>query len=199
MNTEVDFKALWNKEEAKDMPDVGELLKKAASIRKITRTKLIVQSLILLATVIFLLCVGLNIDNKHVITMIGLILMVVAIVSYLVVANQMLPMLFKSDIEGSSQEYLDQLIRIKRKNDFINKVMINVYFSLLCLGILLYSLQFTARMSTGWEVLYYVMTFGWIGFSWFVSRPRGIKRKQQPLLDMIARLEEVNKQLRDSD
>ena len=111
----------------------------------------------------------------------------------------MLPMLLKSDIEGSSQEYLNQLIRIKRKNEFINKVMINIYFSLLSLGLFLYSLQFVARMSTGWATFYYVMVFGWMAFSWFWSRPRGIKKKQKPLNDMIERLEAVNKQLKDSD
>jgi len=199
MSAEIDFKALWNKEEAKDMPDTKELLKKAGNIRKMTRIKLVTQSLILLATVIFLLWVGFRIDKAQPITIVGLVMIIVAIVSYLIVANQMLPMLLRSHIEDSSQEYLNQLIRIKRKNDFINKVMINIYFGLLCLGILLYSLQFTARMSTGWEIFYYTMTFGWIGFSWFWSRPRGIKKKQQPLLDMIARLEAVNKQLRDSE
>jgi len=199
MSTEVDFKALWNKEEAKDMPDTKELLKKADRIRKLTRFKLVAQSLLLLATVAILLFAGFRIDHAQVTTMIGLVLMIIAIVSYLAVANQILPMLFKSDMEGSSQEYLNQLIRIKRKNEFINKVMINIYFSLLSLGLFLYSLQFVARMTTGWATFYYVMVFGWMAFSWFVLRPRGIKRKQKPLNDMIERLQAVSEQLNDSD
>ena len=197
MSAEVDFKALWNKEEAKDMPDTKELLKKADRLRKLTRFKLIAQTLVLSATIVILLFVGFRIDHEQVTTMIGLVLMIIAIVSYLVVANQILPMLFKSNVEGTSQEYLNQLIRIKRKNEFINKVMINVYFSLLSLGLFLYSLQFVARMSTAWATFYYVMVFGWMAFSWFVSRPRGIKRKQKPLNDMIERLEAVNAQLRE--
>jgi len=199
MSAEVDFKALWNKEEAKDMPDTTELLKKAGSIKKMTRIKLITQTLILLVTVGVLLWAGFRIDHEQPTTIIGLLLMIVAIVSYLIVANQMLPMLLKSDLEGSSQEYLNQLIRIKRKNDFINKVMINIYFSLLSLGVFLYSLQFVAMMSSGWATFYYVMVFGWMGFSWFWSRPRGIKKKQKPLNDMIKKLEAVNGQLRDSE
>jgi len=199
MSAEVDLKALWNKEEAKDMPDTKELLKKADRVRKLTRIKLITQTLILLATVAVLLTVGFRIDHEQVTTVIGLVLMIIAIVSYLAVANQLLPMLFKSDIGGSSQDYLNQLIRIKRKNEFINKVMINIYFGLLSLGVFLYSLQFVKRMSTGWEVFYYVMVFGWMGFSWFWSRPRGVKKKQKPLNDIIERLEAVNKQLGDSD
>jgi len=199
MSAEVDFKALWNKEEAKDMPDTKELLKKADRLKKLTRFKLIAQSLLLLATVAVLLFAGFRIDHVQVSTIIGLVLMIIAIVSYLIVANQILPMLFKSNIEGTSQEYLNQLIRIKRKNEFINKVMINIYFSLLSLGLFLYSLQFVAKMSTGWATFYYVMVFGWMAFSWFVSRPRGVKRKQKPLNDMIERLEAVNKQLKDSE
>ena len=108
MSAEIDFKALWNKEEAKDMPDTKELLKKADRVRKLTRIKLITQTLILLATVAVLLTVGFRIDHEQVTTVIGLVLMIIAIVSYLAVANQLLPMLFKSDIEGSSQDYLNQ-------------------------------------------------------------------------------------------
>lgn len=197
MSAEIDFKALWNKEEAKDMPDTKELLRRADRVRKLTRIKLITQTLVLLATIAVLLSVGFNIDHEQLTTIIGLVFMVVAIISYLIVANQLLPMLFKSNMVGSSQEYLNQLIRIKRKNEFINKVMINIYFSLLSLGVFLYSLQFVARMSTAWATFYYVMVFGWMGFSWFWSRPRGIRKKQKPLNDIIERLESLNKQLRE--
>lgn len=195
MSAEIDFKALWNKEEAKDMPDTKELLRRADRVRKLTRIKLITQTLVLLATIAVLLSVGFNIDHEQLTTIIGLVFMVVAIISYLIVANQLLPMLFKSNMVGSSQEYLNQLIRIKRKNEFINKVMINIYFSLLSLGVFLYSLQFVARMSTAWATFYYVMVFGWMAFSWFVSRPRGVKKKQKPLNEMIEKLESLNKQL----
>jgi len=199
MSTEMDFKALWNKQSTSDMPDTKELFTKADGLKKRTRNKLIKLNLVLLATTAIMVYMWFNIDNEHLTTRIGLILIVLAIVSYLAVSNQIMPMLFKSDFEISSQEYLNQLIRIKRKEDFLNKVMINIYFTLLSAGLALYMLQFIARMSTAWAVTYVVLSFGWIAFSWFHLRPRGIKKKGKALNDMIERLEEVNGQLRDSD
>src|SRR6202012_4657374 len=108
--------------------------KKADGIKKITRTKLIRLNLMLLATVAFILYIGFNIDNEQVTTKIGVALVVIAILSYLVAYNQMIPMLFKTNMETSSQEYLNQLLRIKRKHEFLNKVMINIYFVLLSSG-----------------------------------------------------------------
>jgi len=181
------------------MPDIKELLTKADNLKKRARHKLIGLNLVLLATTAIMIYMWFNIDNELLTTKIGLVLIVVAIVSFLAVSNQIMPILFRSDFEGSSQEYLDQLIRIKRKEDFLNKVMINIYFTLLSAGLGLYMLQFIARMSTVWAVTYVVLTFGWIGFFWFYFRPRSVKKKQKPLIEMIAKLEEVNRQLGDGD
>jgi len=144
---------------------------------------------------VFIIYIGLNIDNEKLTTKIGIVLIAIAIVSYLAASNQMIPMLFKTDLETSSQEYLAQLIRIKRKQEFLNKVMINVYFILLSAGLFLYMLQFLERMNPVWATIYLVLTFGWIALAWFYLRPRGMRKKQRALNDMIARLEEVNEQL----
>jgi len=195
MSTEVDLKALWNKEEAKDIPDTKELLKKAGSLRKAARIRLIIQSVVLVAVVAILLGVGLNIDHKQPTTTIGLVLMLAAIVSYLIATNQLLPMLFKSNIEGSSQEYLNQLIRIKRKNEFLDKVMINIYFSLLMVGFSLYMVQFSMKMSAAWAVFLYVITLACLTVTWVYSRRWEIKKTIKPLNDTIKKLEAMNEQL----
>ena len=196
MSTEMDFKSLWNKQATSDMPDTKELFTKADGIKKKTRNKLIGLNLVLLANVGFMVYMRFTIDHEQVTTKIGLILIVVAMVSYLVVSNQIMPLLFKTDFETSSQEYLNQLIRIKRKQDFLNKVMINIYLILLYAGLFLYMLQFVARMSLTWGIIYFVLSFGWIAFAWFYLRPRGVRKKAKALTDMIRKLEEVNEQLR---
>ena len=195
MSTEMDFKSLWNKEGTSDIPDTKELIEKAGDLKRITRSKLIRLNLFLLATAVFIIYIGFNIDNEKLTTKIGIALMAVAMVSYLAVYNQLMPLLFKSDMQASSHEYLNQLIQIKRKQDFLNKVMINIYFSLLSVGMLLYLLQFTVRMTIVGSILTYGLTFGWIGLSWFYLRPRGIKKKQVPLMEMIAKLKAVDEQL----
>ena len=195
MSTEMDFKALWNKQATIDVPDTKELFAKAARLKKITRNKLIGLNLVLAATAAIVIYVGFNVDNEQPTTKTGILLIILAIVSYLVAYNQLVPMLFKTDMQSSSHDYLNQLIIIKRKHDFLNKVMINIYFTLLSAGLFLYMLQFAMRMTPFWAIFWYVITFGWIAYSWFYLRPRGIKKKQKALNDTIAKLEDVNKQL----
>ena len=195
MNTEMDLKALWNKQDTGFAPDTKELLSKAHSLKKKTRNKLIRLNLALLATIAFMLYVGFNIDEILLTTKLGITLVIIAMLSYLVVYNQIMPMLFKDNWDADSHEYLRELIMIKRKRDFLNKVMINIYFTLLTTGMFLYMYQFTLHDNVIGVILSYGLTFGWIGLSWFYLRPRGIKRKEKPLIEMIAKLEELNRQL----
>ena len=199
MSTVIDLKTLWKKKEAKNIPDTKELFRKAAGLRRMARLRLIVQSLVLSAAIALLLAVGLNVDHRQPISIVGLALMVGGIVSYLISANQLLPMLFKSDIEGSSQEYLSQLIRIKRKHEFLDSVMINIYFSLLSIGLLLFTWQIVMKKGMVWVACYYAITFGLMGSAWLWSRRTWIKKKQKSLADMIERLKAVNQQLKDDD
>jgi len=198
MSTEMDMKALWNKQSTSEMPDMKELLERADKLKRTTRNKLIGLNVLLLSTVVFIACIVFNIDHVKPVTIVGTALIAVAIISYLIVSNQIIPMLFKTNPEASSHEYLEQLIRIKRKQDFLNKVMINIYFSLLSAGLFLYMLQFSKRMTLAWGLIYYTITFGWIAFAWFYLRPRGMRKKLKPLNDMIAKLEAVNGQLSSS-
>lgn len=193
MSTEIDFKSLWNKQPATDMP-TKEIFAKADKIKRWTRNRIIAQNFTLIAASIFIVYVGWNIDHVKLTTKIGVVLMVVGMVSYLVVYNQIIPAAFKTDVESDSHEYLKQLIRIKRKEDFLNKVMTNIYFTLLTVGMFLYLLQFAERMITFTGACFFIITFVFMGICWYLQ-PRFIRKKQKALNDVIARLQEVNKQL----
>ena len=134
----------------------------------------------------FFVYLGFNIPNELVTTKIGLVVMIVGMLTYLLVHNQLLPTLFKTNPATNITEYLAQLITIKRKEDFLNKVMINIYFVLLCIGMGFYLWQFIHGMWNG--ILTYSLIFAWILTSWLYLRPRGVKRKQKPLLETIAHL-----------
>ncbi len=193
MKTEMDLKTLWHKQEATEMPDMKQLFKKADDIKRKTLIKLILQNFLLLAVSAFIIYIGSTIPHELPTTKIGIAIMVMGMLMYLVVHNRMMPVLFKTNFAISTHEYLEQLITIKRKQDFLNRVMINIYFALLCIGMGLYLMQFIHGLWNG--VLTYSVVFGWILFAGFYLRPRGVKRKQKPLIDTIAKLEELNRQL----
>ncbi|MHB8206745.1 hypothetical protein [Mucilaginibacter sp.] len=194
MSTEIDFKSLWNKQPANDMPDTKEIFAKADKVKRRTRCLLIAQNLTLTAASILIIYVGWNIGHVKLTTKIGVVLMVTGMISYLVSYNQIIPIVFKSNMESNSRDYLNQLIRIKRKEDFINKVMINIYFTLLCVGLFLYMLQALTRMTILKGICFFIITFSCMAICWFLQ-PRLIRKKRKILNDIISKLQEVNKQL----
>lgn len=198
MRTENDFKAIWNKVGSNEIPDINALLKKAGNLRKAARIRLIIQSLVLSGAIAIMLIVGFNIENRTTTTSIGLMLMILAMVAYLITSNQLLPMLFKSDNEITSKEFLNQLIRIKRKNDFLDKVMVHIYFSLLFIGMFLYLLQFFMNLSII-KAVFCSITFICLALAWYYSKTRKFRKMQISLNDTIKRLEAVKEQLHDTD
>jgi len=193
----MDFKALWNKQAVDATPDIKDLVAKAKKVKRHAARKLIIMNLLLLGTVTFISYVNFYIDNEWHSTKIGIALMIIGMLSYLVVYNRMIPLLFKTDPNDSSHDYLNQLITIKRKHAFLDTVMINVYFAFLSTGLALYMIQFVTRMTTIGGTTFYVLIGVWIAFAWFYLKPREARRRQKRIGDMIARLEVVNGQLKE--
>ena len=50
-------------------------------------------------------------------------------------------------------------------------------------------------MTLFWGIFSYVLTLGWIGFTWFYLRPKQIKKEEDRVNTLIAKFEVVNKQL----
>lgn len=192
MKNEMDLKALWHKQEVDSMPDIKALYKKVDGIKRATRIRILMQNLILLTVSAIVIYVGFNIVNAKYTTKIGVVLMVIAMLTYLFVQNRLIPVLFKTNFASSTHEYLEQLISIKRREDFLNRIMIHIYFALLCIGIGLYFVQFVHTILSG--VLLYGLTLSFLILTWFLQ-PRGAKCRQKVLIETIARLEEVNRQL----
>lgn len=196
MKAQVDLKELWGKQESNERPDIAQLLQKAARIRKKFRLKLIIQTIGLIVSIVIMLTAGLSINNRQITTSIGLALMVSGVVAYLITTNQLLPILFKGNIGDSSQEYLNQLIRIQHKNEFMHKVMIHVYFCLLTVGLWLYLWQASKLLSTFNAILLYLVPSVCLAIAWMFAKRCELK-KISGLTDTIKKLESVNGQLLD--
>jgi len=197
MNTEMDFKKLWHKQEADNMPDIKILHKRADNIKRGTRIKLIFENAVLLAISALIIYVGYNIPHALPTTKIGTALMVISMLMYLFVYNRLIPVLFKTNFAISTHEYLEQLISIKRREDFLNRVIVNIYFVLLIIGVGLYFVQFVHNLLGG--ILMYGLTFSCLLFAWFYIQPITVKRRQKPLMETIAKLEELNRQLENGE
>ena len=104
-------------------------------------------------------------------------------------------MLTNAGVETDSRGYLNQMIKLKRKQEFIGSTLISAYFIFLSLGLALYMIEYVRRGSLVFQLSAYGLSFAWIAFAFFYLAPKGIRKQRKAINEVIARLEEVNGQL----
>ena len=196
MDNNIDFKNLW-KQQTVSPPNIEELLSKLNHFKKISLRKLILTNVLLIATIAFIIFIGYYYQPEFVSTKIGIILNILAMMIFLLVYNKLA--VFYKTIDGtqSNSEYLQKLISIKTKQQFLQSKVLSLYFILLGSGLCLYMYEYTCRMTLFWRIFTYVVMLAWIGFTWFYLRPKEIKKEQAKVNGLIAKFEAVKKQLND--
>ncbi|MEO8236702.1 MAG: hypothetical protein ABI576_01240 [Flavobacterium sp.] len=172
-----------------------ELLSKLKHFKKISMRKLIITNVMLVATSIFAGSVWYNCKPELISTKIGIIVMIFAMALYLLGYNKLA--IFYKTIDGnqSNTEYLQKLVSIKTKQQFLQSSVLNLYHIMLALGLCLYMYEYASRMTIFWGIFAYGVSLGWIVFSWFYFRPKVIKKEQDRINGLIAKFEALNKQL----
>ncbi len=194
MSTSPDFKYLWNKQEVAT-PDMTELLKKTGHFRRRQLGKLILTNVLLTATALFIGYIWYNYQPQMISTKTGMALVILAMFCFLVVYNGWLPLLKKIEHTSTTQVYLQQLLKLKEKQRFLQTTMLSVYFLMLSLGIFLYMIEPVSQMSKGWAIFSYGLTLVWVCFNWFFIRPRNIRKQEQKINALIADYQALNAQL----
>jgi len=197
MSDNIDFKQLWNQGKA-TAPDVSEIFAKANRLTRNARKRIWWENITLSLTAMFMVFVWMHYQPQLLTTKIGLMLLILAILIFLIASNQMVPLLAKADEETDSRHFLEQVIRIKHKQEFMNKTMLTAYFIMLSVGISLYFIEYTRRGSLLFQILAYGLTIAGLIINWIYVRTRVIKKQQKTINDIIERLEEVNGQFGDS-
>ena len=194
MSINIDIKKLWNKQSL-EIPETKTILKKADGFRRKSLKRLLYTNILLLLTSAFIGFIWYYYQPEMVTTKIGITVMILAMIIYLAVYNLMIPLLTKTDYAVSNSEYLNRLLKIKEKQRFLQTKMLSIYYILLTSGMVLYMYEYASRMKLQWAVLAYLLTFLWIGFTWFYLRPKTIRKQDKAINDLIERFEEINKQL----
>lgn len=174
---------------------MGELLSKVKHFKKVSLRKLILTNVLLIATSIFISFIWFKYQPEFISTKIGIVLMIFAMAFYLFVYNTLASFYKSIDGDQSNSEYLQKLISIKAKQHYLQSSVLSLYFILLGSGLSLYMYEYASRMTAFWAIIAYVVTLGWVGFTWFYLRPKQIKREQDRVDGLIAKFEALNKQL----
>lgn len=194
MDNNIDFKDLWKKQTI-SQPDIEDLLERVKQFKKAGIRSVWKTNILLAATSAFMIFVWCYYQPQFISTKIGIILGILAMVIYVGVYNRLLGIYKDSDATRDNHEYLQQLISIRKKQQFIQSTILSWYFVLLMAGICLYMYEYASRMTLLYALLTYGITLLWIGFNWFYLRPKQIQKQKEKIDSLIGKFEEVNAQL----
>lgn len=190
----INFKDLWNKQTI-SQPDIQDLLARVGKFKKTALRSLLISNVLLCLTSAFIIFIWIYYQPQFISTKIGIVLTILAMVIYLFVYNKLASSYKNVDVTATNHEYLQKLIFIKKKQQFMQTKMMSFYFLFLTLGICLYMYEYASRMSVLGVVLTYGITLLWMLFNWFYIRPKQIKKQQDKINELIEKFEEVNHQL----
>lgn len=190
MSDKIDFKDLYVQQTA-NPPKMEEIHSKFAKLKQKNLIKLIFANLMLTITILAIISIWIYFKPQFTTTKIGIILILLGILIYLSVYNQLIPHLRKIDKDQSNQDFLKTVVRLKRKTIFLQTTMMSFYFIMLTLGICLYTYEYAVRMTITWQIVVYGVTSGWLGFNWFYLRPIIIRKERKKLDDIIEKFEDV--------
>lgn len=194
MENNIDLKALWTRQPVPGA-DKEALLAKLNKLRAEKRRSLIWANVCLIPTALFVVWIWVYYQPEYTSTKVGIVLVVTAIFMFLIVSNKLIPLYKALNTTQVNSTYLDDLLQIRQREQFIQTTIVNLYFFLLSLGLMLYLYEYASRMELTGMIITYAATASWIAFNWFYFRPRQIKKNRQKIDGIIRHLQEIKNQL----
>jgi hypothetical protein len=191
----INFSELWDGQKTVD-PNINDLHLKINNLKKASRIRIIFANIILVFTSIFILFIWYYYQPQLVTTKIGIVLTILSMLIFVISLNQSLGHLKKTNESESNKQYLQDLLNLKEKQQFLQTTILNLYFVLLSIGIVLYMYEYTSRMTMFWAFFSYGITVFWILFNWFYLRPKQIKKQTSKLNEVISKFQEIQSQLK---
>jgi hypothetical protein len=194
MKNNIDLKELWDKQEL-SIPDTKELFKNIRVFKRKKLYALITTNVALFLTCVFISYVWYAFQPEMITTKIGIVLAILAMALYLFIYNQIIPLLVRTEYDMNSNQYLQQLIKLKEKQFLLQTTVLNMYCMLLSAGFFLYLIEYAFRMKLVWAIISYSVTFLLIAIVWFYYRLRKIKKEQAKVSELINKIEILDRQL----
>ena len=193
-NNNIDFKDLWKKQTI-SQPNIEDLMARLKQFKKAAVRSLWVANFLLAITSVFIIFIWYYFQPQFISTKIGIVLAILSMTFYLTFYNRLMNNYKNIDANQTNHEYLQKLIEIKKKQQFMQSTVLSWYFVVLLTGICLYMYEYASRMTVFYALITYGVTLLWIGFNWFYLRPKQIKKQQDKINSLIEKFEEVNNQL----
>ena len=183
----IDLENIW-KQQPDQQPDWDELKDKLKKYRRKNLIRNISGNLSLILTVVFLVAMFFFFKPVSWSNKLGYIIIIASILMMVYFNLVLMKELFNINPTLPGKQYIEQLLKIKKKNHFVQNVILTIYFIFLSLGLTLAVYPYFLLMKPIYAVLGLVLTMGWLGFNWFYIRPRVIQKQTQSLEKLINQL-----------
>lgn len=193
MKDSINFNEIWNRQKV-ETPAIDSILDGVKKYKRKNLYKILFLNLTMILTLLFIGGIYFYFKPQIISTSIGVMLMIIAIISFLIAYNSSIQLLTHKGIEKDTKQYLQELLLWKDKQRFLQTTMLNSYFILLSLGICLFMYEYASKMSIVWGFTAYALTLAWVAINWFYLRPMVIKKQRNKIKELIDALQKLNTQ-----
>ena len=194
MDDNINLKAIWHNQET-TMPDEEEIFAKATALKNEIRKNTIYLIILLTGAIPIILFIWLSSNLTMLTTKMGTCLVISSILLVNLNVTKLLTSSSNKSIATDNKTYLDELLKLKQQQHFIQTTVMNIYFASLSLGLALYLYEPTSRMEKNYMIFTYSATFAWVAFNWFYLRPKSIKKQRAKMNIIIEKLNSINNNL----
>ena len=111
------------------------------------------------------------------VTKVGITLLSIGFMLPALSYGRLLRLYYGLKIDSTNIDYIDNLLRIKKREYRQQHLILNLYFFFLSIGFALYGYEYTFFHSFYWGIIAYSILLLWIALNWFVFRPRIIRKR----------------------
>lgn len=190
MNSSINLNELWKKQSAAQ-PGMEELLAKWKKMKRASLRRIWLTNILFVLTSLFIILIWVEYNPQLFTTKTGIVLVILSMAVYGLAYNTQKPLIKEIDNSPSNKEYLEKLLALKSRQQFLHTTMLNLYFILLSAGLFLYMIEPTSPMTLTGRLFAYGLTAAWVLFNWFYVRPRMLKKQEGKIDSVIAKLKEI--------
>lgn len=197
MESDFDIKELWKKQVVPPA-DRAEMQKQIRRLRKNGFKKSVFLHLILLLTIVFMIFIWTYFNPNLLSTKIGIIIGILPMCIVVMFNRKMISLYKALDEKQTNKDYLNNLLVLKEKENFMHTKVMGLYVILLSVGIVLYMYEYTLGWTLAFRVMAYSALFLWVAVNWFVLRPVMSGRSRRKLDALIKQVERIKSQMEES-
>lgn len=194
MMNDIDIKSLWKGQQA-PVADLSVIRKKIKRfrLRRIGEAYAVITLMIL--AIVFGAIIWICWTPLLTVTKMGIILLSIGFMLPALSYGRLLRLYYRLKIDSTNIDYIDNLLRIKKREYRQQHLILNLYFFFLSIGFALYGYEYTFFHSFYWGIIAYSILLLWIALNWFVLRPRIIRKRKHKFYDFMRYIESHREQL----